>query len=107
MDWPRLRRALASVALVVAVAVIVLGNVPDVGLWGKLRTATQPIRSATGLNQNWQVYAPPRRISAYVDARVTYSDGTSSIFGIPNRRGLGAFVDYRWQKYEEAIRADT
>jgi hypothetical protein len=107
MDWQRLRRPLGSAALVVTVVVMVLGNVPDIGLWGKLRSATQPIRSATGLNQNWQVYSPPRNISAYVDAKVTYADGTSSVYSIPGRRGLGAFVDYRWQKYEEAIRQDT
>lgn len=98
---------LGSAALTVAVAVIVLGNVPDVGLWGRLKSATQPIRNATGLNQNWRVYSPPRDISAYVDAKVTYSDGTTSVYSIPGRRGLGAFVDYRWQKYEEAIRPDT
>ncbi len=86
---------------------MVLGNLPEVGVMGDLRAATQPIRSATGLNQNWRVYSPPRSLSAYVEARVDYSDGTSSLTSIPGRRGIGAFIDYRWQKYEEAIRPDT
>jgi hypothetical protein len=107
MDRSSLRRALSSAALVAAVAVMVAGNLPEVGLMGDLRAATQPIRSATGLNQNWRVYSPPRILSAYVEARVDYSDGTSSNSSIPGRRGVGAFVDYRWQKYEEVIRADS
>lgn len=105
--WSSLRRTLGSAALIVTVAVIVLGNLPEVGLMGDLRAVTQPIRSATGLNQNWRVYSPPRVLSAYVDARVDYSDGTSSVYPIPGRRGIGAFIDYRWQKYEEVIRPDT
>ncbi len=105
-DRSSLRRALGSAALIAAVAVMVLGNLPEVGLMGDLRAATQPIRSATGLNQNWRVYSPPRMLSAYVEARVDYSDGTSSIDSIPGRRGLGEFIGCRWQKYEEAIRPD-
>src|ERR1700712_63083 len=107
MDRSSLRRALSSAALVAAVAVMVVGTLPEVVLMGDLRAATQPIRSATGLNQNWRVYSPPRILSAYVEARVDYSDGTSSIYSIPGRRGVGAFVDYRWQKYEEVIRPDS
>jgi hypothetical protein len=106
-DRSSLRRALSSAALVVAVVVIVLGNMPKVGFLGELREATQPLRSVTGLNQNWRVYSPPRSLSAYVDAHVDYADGTSSVYSIPGRRGIGAFVDYRWQKYEEAVRLDT
>lgn len=98
---------LGSAALIGTVAVIALGSVPDVGPMGELRAATQPLRSATGLNQNWHVYSPPRSLSAYVEARVDYSDGTTSVYSIPGRRGVGAFIDYRWQKYEEAIRPDT
>jgi hypothetical protein len=52
------------------------------------------------------VFAEPRDISAYVDARVDYSDGTSSVHPIPGASGLDAYVDYRWQKYEEVIRPD-
>jgi hypothetical protein len=102
-----LRRALGSAALVAAVAIIFLGNMPDVGLLGSLRSITQPIRSATGLNQNWRVYSPPRDISAYVEARVDYSDGTASVYSIPDRPGIGTLVDYRWQKYMEVIRPDA
>lgn len=33
-----------------------------------------------------------------------YSDGTFSVYRIPSRRGFGAYVDHRWQKYEELMR---
>jgi hypothetical protein len=105
--WSSFRRALGSAALIVTVAVIVLGNMPDVGLMGSLRAATQPIRSATGINQNWRVYSPPRALSAYVEAHVDYSDGTTSVYPIPGRPGIGTFIDYRWQKYMEVIRPDS
>ena len=36
---------MGSAALIATVAIIVLGNLPEVGLMGDLRAATQPIRS--------------------------------------------------------------
>lgn len=95
-----------SLGLVFTVAAMVVGNLPDSQLKADLSVVMQPFLDATGLNQAWQVYAAPRDFSAYVDARVDYSDGTSSVYAIPNRRGLGAYADYRWQKYMECIRAD-
>jgi hypothetical protein len=100
------RRALASVGLVFLVAALVVGNMPDSALQAAVGRVTQPFLDAAGLYQGWGVFAEPRNVSAYVDARVDYSDGTSSVYPIPVRHGLGAYADYRWQKYEEVIRPD-
>jgi hypothetical protein len=102
----RARRALISVVVLVVLAAIAFGNIGGQGIFGTLNRITQPIRTATGLQQNWLVFAPPRTMSAYVIARVDDADGTSSDFAIPADKGLGAYVDYRWHKYEEAIRVD-
>lgn len=99
-------RLLISVGLVVAVAAMAVGNMPDSALKAELDRVAGPIRNAVGLYQGWDVFAQPRDVSAYVDARVDYSDGTQSIHPISAASGLGAYVDYRWQKYEEMICLD-
>lgn len=97
-------RIVLSLWLVGIVAVIIAGNFAGTGVQGSVRAATQPIRTITGLNQEWGVFAPnPRDISQYVDGRVDFADGTSTTYSIPKRRGLGAYSDYRWQKYEERL----
>ena len=100
------RQMLASVGLIFIVGAILVGNMPDSVLRSALGNVTQPFLNAVGLYQAWGVFAEPRDVSAYVDARVDFSDGTSSIYPIPVRQGLGAYADYRWQKYEEVIRMD-
>lgn len=99
-------RLILSALLIGIVVVIVGGNLSDTGLQGSLKTATQPFRTITGLNQNWDVFASPRTFSQFVDGRVDFADGTSTTYSITTRPGLGAYVDYRWQKYEERLGAD-
>lgn len=100
----RLRGARLFLNIVIAVllAAIVLGNFSSPGI---LRF-TQPLRNATGLQQNWKVFSPPRNVSAYVEGRVDCADGSTKSVPITARPGLGTYIDYRWQKYEEVIRPD-
>jgi hypothetical protein len=93
-----------SIALIFTVGAILVANAPDSGLKAALSDCTQPFLNATGLSQEWGVFSAPRTFSAYVEGVIDDSDGTFSVYRIPSRRGLGAFVDYRWQKYEESIR---
>jgi hypothetical protein len=101
------RRVLISIGLIITVAAILVGNMPDSALTARLSQWAQPYLTATGLNQIWGVFAPPRRFAAYVDGHIDYSDGTSSVQHVPSDPGLGAYSDYRWLKYEESIRPDT
>lgn len=97
-------RPLLSLVVAGIVLVIVCGNFSDAGIQGTLKRTTQPIRTITGLNQHWDAFAPdPRTDSTYVDGRVDYVDGSSTTYRITTRRGLGAYVDYRWQKFEESF----
>lgn len=99
-------QAVISVALIFTVAAILVGNAPDSGLTAALSDWTQPFLNATGLSQEWGMFSQPRTFSAYVEGVIDDSDGTFSVYRIPSRRGLGASVDYRWQKYEELMRQD-
>ena len=99
-------QVLVSIGVVVTVAAIIVGNMPDSALKARFSDVTEPFLNVTGLYQNWAVFSQPRALSAYVDGRVDYSDGTSSVYPIRIRRGIAGSVDYRWQKYEEAIRPD-
>ncbi|MCP9272075.1 hypothetical protein [Mycolicibacterium arenosum] len=97
-------RTALSALIIVLVAAIISGNFADVGLQGKVKRATQSIRTVTGLNQHWDAFAPdPRTNSTYVDGRVDFVDGGATTYPIVTRRGLGAYVDYRWQKLEESL----
>jgi hypothetical protein len=107
VKWLAVRRLAGSAALVFVVTAIVVGNMPDSALKSTLDVVADPFRQFTGLFQDWSVYAPPREVSAYVEARVENTDGSSEVYSIPDRRGITAFADYRWQKYMEQIRLDT
>jgi hypothetical protein len=100
-------RVLISVLVVLVLGAFVSISLPVSVLKQDLLEVTQPFINATGLDQNWQVFVTPRQTSAYVYARVTYADGGSSEVDIPNGTGLAAYVDYRWQKYEEQVRPDS
>jgi hypothetical protein len=96
-----------SVGLIFVVVAIVVGSMPDSALKSVLDVVTEPFREVVGLEQTWQIYSDVREISAYVDARVDNSDGTFQMYPVPDKRGITAFSDYRWQKYMEWIRPDA
>lgn len=101
-ERPRGRRMVASVMIAVLLVAIISGNLSPSGLLA----LTQPLRNATGLQQSWKVFSPPRNVSAYVEGRVDCTDGSTRSFPITARTGLGTYIDYRWQKYEEVVRPD-
>jgi hypothetical protein len=95
-----------SVFVAFAVVAILVVNMPASALRSDAGRLTDPFVQATGLDQNWGIFASPRTLSAYVNGRIDFADGSSAVVPISTRHGLGAFVDYRWQKYEELIRVD-
>jgi hypothetical protein len=99
-------RVLVNLVLVATLLSIVVVNLPTSQLKQDLARLTTPYIGATGLDQNWAVFSSPRILSAYVYGVVEFADGSTTTVGIDTRPGLGAYVDYRWQKYEEVIRPD-
>jgi hypothetical protein len=100
-------RALLSLIVIFVLFAIVVVNMPDSQLRRDAGRVTQPFVDATGLDQDWGIFSQPRTLAAYVDGRIEYADGSTSVIGIGTSNGLGAYADYRWQKYEEIIRPNS
>lgn len=94
--------------LVLLIAVV--WSLPDAEIKRRLTPVLQPIASATGLEQDWRMYAPEplRRIEA-LEVRVTMTDGVQRVWTDPRGdRVVGAFAWYHWQKLKEnAVREPT
>jgi hypothetical protein len=106
LEDTRAGRVLVNLLLVAVLSSIVVVNLPASELRQDLARLTTPITDATGLDQNWAVFSAPRTLSAYVYGVVEFADGSTTTVGIDTRSGPGAYIDYRWQKYEEVIRPD-
>jgi hypothetical protein len=100
-------RALISIGVAVTVLGVLVLNMPESHLRDRLLPALAPYVRVTGLDQNWGVFAPPRTISAYVEGRIEYADGTTRVVTIPGRPGIQAYADYRWHKFGERLRLDA
>ena len=100
-------RVIISIGVVVALVAVIVLNMPDSQIRRDASRYTLPVVNATGLNQNWGIFSNPRTLSAYVDGRIDFADGSSSQVGISTSDWFGAYASYRWQKYEEVIRPDS
>lgn len=100
-------RAVISAFMVFVLAAIVVVNMPDSALKRGVGKVTNPFVNAAGLDQDWTVFSDPPTLSAYVEGRIEFRDGRSETVRIPSREGLGAYVDYRGQKFEERVRLDA
>jgi hypothetical protein len=101
-------RAAISVFIAATVASVVAWNLPESELKRDALEVARPYVLATGLNQNWGVFAPdPRRQSLEVVADVRYADGARETLTLPRGgRVLGGYWDYRWRKWMEGARTD-
>jgi hypothetical protein len=101
-------RVLISAFLVGTLAAILVTNLPESRLRRDAMKAAEPYLIATGLDQNWRIFAPPRRTGLRVRARVTYRDGTVATWRPPSGDDLvGAYWDYRWRKWLENVTQDA
>jgi hypothetical protein len=89
----------ARAAVPLALAVILLGNVPGLGVGRVL--------DEVGLSQRWGVFAPDpasRRID--LSARVTFADGSHAVWRPPHHGVLGATLDYHWEMWAARVVRD-
>jgi hypothetical protein len=110
LESSRAGRAAISVFVGVTVLFLVLWNLPDdSALQQESSRVVRPFMLASGLNQNWGVFAPdPRRDTLDFVARIRYADGTSGEIGIPKGgRLIGGYWDYRWRKWYEWVRTNS
>ena len=98
-----LGRIVISALIVVALAVIVIANLPNSYLKSRLSDLSDPAIKATGLVQVWGVFAPdPRRQAVDIVGRVRLADGSVETWNDPEASPLfGDYWVYRWRKYME------
>jgi hypothetical protein len=96
-------RVLISAFVAVTVSALVVWNLPDSKLKREGMRLARPYLTATGLDQNWSVFAPnPVRDSFFLSARVTYADGTRGAWTPPGgSAAIGTYWDFRWGKWAE------
>jgi hypothetical protein len=96
--------AVISALVCVVVLIGVVWNLPDSDVKRMLTPTLQPIAAATGLEQEWRMYAPEpiSRLEA-VEVHVTMADGADRVWTIRREgRVIGPFAWYRWQKLRES-----
>ena len=61
-----------------------------------------------GIESQWGVFAPnPRSTSLKLEGRVTFEDGSTATWHLPEGARIGANLRYyRWRKWLERVRAD-
>jgi hypothetical protein len=102
-------RLLISAFILVTLAAVCITNLPESRLRREAMKAAEPFLGATGVDQNWRVFAPdPRQTSLRLEARVRYADGSSAVWRPPAGGDLvGAYWDYRWAKWLENVTQDA
>jgi len=107
LESSRLGRVVLSIGILVVLGAVFTWNLPPSELAQKTQPVFQGVMYATGLDQNWSVFAPdPPRATVDFRARIAYQDGTERFWEVP-RSGdvLGALWDYRWLKWGEFVSA--
>jgi hypothetical protein len=96
-------RGMLSVLIVFTLAAVAVVNLPTSYLRTKVLQGVGPYLNATGLDQNWLLFAPdPRFYSIEVYGVVSFSDGHEQVWTPPLHGPLvGTYGDYRWRKWEE------
>lgn len=99
----RAGRLLISGFLLATLAAVIVTNLPESRLRGEAMSLAGPYLVATGMDQDWRVFAPdPRRSSIELRAEVAYADGHTAVWRPPAGDDLvGATWDYRWLKWVE------
>jgi hypothetical protein len=112
LEGSDLGRVLISAFLVLTLVAIVTLNLPwqyQTELKRQLSRVATPYSKATGVEQNWSVFAPtPRDSTLRFSARIRFADGSHADwrpdFGDPY---IGEFSGEHWVKWQEAaVRPD-
>ncbi len=63
---------------------------------------------AFATEQQWGVFAPdPRQTSLRIEGRITFEDGSTAVWHLPEGPRIGANLRYyRWRKWLERVRSD-
>ncbi len=107
LESSRIGRLVISLGILVVLGTVLTWNLPSSELAIRTQPPFQRVLYATGLDQNWSVFAPdPPRAEVDFQARIAYNDGTERLWEVPTGDPvLGAYWDYRWLKWGEIVSA--
>ena len=102
-------RVVLSTLVVVVLLTEIGTHLPESAIERSVGATSNQIVRILGVEQAWGVFAPdPRRIRIDVEARVTFADGSTTTWTVPEGARIGENLRfYRWRKWLERIRADS
>jgi hypothetical protein len=97
-----------SAGIVLFLLVEITTNLPASAITRQLGQTPDKLARLMGVEQEWGVFAPnPRSQSLDMSAEVTFADGSTTTWDLPDGDQLtGALRYYRWRKWLERVRAD-
>lgn len=104
-----LGRVLISVLVVVVIGLEIATHLPPSALQRAVSEDAGKAVRVLGIEHAWGVFAPdPRSTSIRLEARVTFADGTTTTWTIPEGPRVGSNLRlYRWRKWLERARSDS
>jgi hypothetical protein len=109
IERSNLGRVIISVVIVAAMLAQVAAHLPDgSALEDDLGPSGRYLVRLAGIESQWGVFAPnPRSTSLKLEGRVTFEDGSTATWHLPEGARIGANLRYyRWRKWLERVRAD-
>lgn len=102
-------RVLISAVLICTLVAILISNLPPSELRKSALPIAQPLLDASGLSQNWNLFAPnPRRSTLRLEARIDFADGTSAVWRTPiSDSFVGTYRAFRWRKWASYVVSDS
>jgi hypothetical protein len=97
-------------ALIVLVVLSEIGiHLPSSAIEREVSPSANRVIRLLGAEQAWGVFAPdPRGTSLEIEGRVTFADGSTAIWTLPEGAVLGENLRYyRWRKWLERVRSDS
>jgi hypothetical protein len=102
-------QVLISIAIVLVLLTEVATHLPtDSALYRSTGTEANHLIRLVATEQQWGVFAPdPRQTSLRIEGRVTFEDGSTAVWHLPEGPRVGANLRfYRWRKWLERVRSD-
>jgi hypothetical protein len=100
---------LISIAIVLVLLTEIVTHLPSgSAVFRSVGTEANYLIRLVATEQQWGVFAPdPRQTSLRIEGRVTFEDGSTAVWDLPEGPRIGGnFRYYRWRKWLERVRSD-
>jgi hypothetical protein len=100
----RISEGIANGFIALIVVIAVASNMPGGEIQRLLIPVVKPIAVATGLEQQWDMFAPnPPRRAKHLEVHVTLADGRIRVWTPPRSDGRVMGASHRWRKLSETL----